>query len=225
MFLGTTINDNEIDGILGQEWSDVASYTNIEINPNGNAQVWIKHDQTHFYIALQFQADSHNPWVAFQLDNTECMTSNTDGALFGDDNLAPDGYQDISFGGLGVVSADTSQDGIGAIDISSSNVVTIELKKETNSGDSSGNDVQWSENNTYALVIMWDSNGRGSSGGSANHNSRSPIARTIFFNPEVISEFSGLIPIFMIIILSVPLILRKRIIINIQKNKVSNLFE
>ncbi|MCW3998296.1 MAG: hypothetical protein NWF10_06990 [Candidatus Bathyarchaeota archaeon] len=143
------------------------------------------------------------------------MTSNTDGALFGDDNQAPDGYQDISFGGLGIVSADASQDGIGAIDISSSNVVTVELKKETNSGDSSGNDIQWSENNDYALVIMWDSNGRGSSGGSANHNERSPIGRTIFFNPEVIPEFSGLIPIFMIIILSIPLILRKRIKNNI----------
>jgi hypothetical protein len=211
MFLGTTINDNEIDGIIGQEWSDVTSYSNIEINPNGNAQVWIKHDQTHFYIAIQFQADSNNPWVAFQLDNTECMTSNTDGALFGNDNQAPEDYIDISFGGIGVISSDSSQDGIGAIEISTSNVITVELKKDINSGDLSGNDIQWSENNTYSLVIMWDSDGSGSSGGNANHRASALIGRTVFFNPEIIPEFSGLIPIFMIILLSFPLIFRKRI--------------
>ena len=87
----------------------------------------------------------------------------------------------------------------------------IEFKKEINSGDSSGNDIQWSENNTYSLVIMWDSNGRGSSGGSANHSSRPLIGRTVLINPDIIPEFSGLLPLILIIIISLPVILRKLI--------------
>ena len=98
------------------------------------------------------------PWVAFQSDNTEYMTSNTDGALFGNDNQVPNGYRDIYFGGIGSIFIDTSQDGKGAIEISSSNIVTVEFKKELDSEDSSGNDIQWIENNLYAIVIMIEMN-------------------------------------------------------------------
>ncbi len=65
MFLGNTINDNEIDGVLGLEWKDVTSYDNLAINPNGNVNLWIKHDQTILYIAMQFQADLNTHGVPF----------------------------------------------------------------------------------------------------------------------------------------------------------------
>lgn len=76
--------------------------------------------------------------------------------------------------------------------MSTSNLVTVELKKPLNSGDSAGKDVAWSEDNTYTLVIMWDSDGGGSNGGSVSHNTRTPMARTVFINSNVIPEFSGL---------------------------------
>ena len=61
---------------------------------------------------------------------TDCMTINTDGALFGNDNYAANGYRDIYFGGIGSISTDTTQDGTGAIALSNSNIVTVELKKK-----------------------------------------------------------------------------------------------
>ena len=113
------------------------------------------------------------------------MTSNTDGAIFGHDDLSPNGYQDISFGGFGVIRSDASQDGVGAIDISM-NTVTIELKKPLNSQDETGNDIQWSEDSSYDIIIMWDSNGGGSSGGTTSHTSTNPKPKTIYLEPQVI---------------------------------------
>jgi hypothetical protein len=182
--LRSSINDSSIDGIIGDEWDDVTSYSNIEISPQGNAQIWIKHDQTHLFIAVQFGADSNNPWVALQLGDPDCMTSNTDGAIFGHDDLSPNGYQDISFGGFGIIRSDSSQDGKGAIDISTSNTVTIELKKPLNTQDNDGKDIQWSEDNTYALIVMWDSDGGGSSSGSTSHTANSPKPKTIYLEPQ-----------------------------------------
>jgi spore coat protein U-like protein len=186
VILGNSINDSNIDGVIGNEWDDVTSYTTIEISPQGTAQIWIKHDQTHLFIAVQFEADSNNPWVALQLGDINCMTSNTDGAIFGHDDLSPNGYQDIYFGGFGIITSDTSQDGNGAIEISNSNTVTIELKKPLNTQDSDGRDIQWSENNTYAIIIMWDSNGGGSSGGNTGHTANSPNIKTIYLEPQTI---------------------------------------
>lgn len=192
-FLGNSIADTEIDGTIGSEWNDAGNYTNVAISPQGTAEIWTKHDGTYIYIAVRFTADSNNPWLALQIGNTDCMTPNTDGALFGHDGQAANGYRDISFGGYGDISADSAQDGTGAIIVSASNLVTVELKKPLNSGDSEGKDVEWSKDNTYALVIMWDSDGGGSSGGSVSHNSGAPTARTVFINPDVIPEFPGLI--------------------------------
>jgi len=191
-FLGNSIADTEIDGAIGSEWDDAGNYTNVAINPQGTAEIWVKHDGTYIYIAIRFTADSNNPWLSLQLGNTDCMTPNTDGAIFGHDGQAANGYRDISFGGYGVISADSAQDGTGAMTVSASNLVTVELKKPLNSEDSAGKDVAWSEDNTYALLIMWDSNGDGSSGGSVSHNTGTPTARTVFINPNVIPEFSGL---------------------------------
>jgi len=184
MFLGNSINDSNIDGVIGDEWDDVISHNNIEISPQGNAQIWVKHDQTHLYVAVVFETDSNNPWVALQLGDPNCMTSNTDGAIFGHDLLSPDGYQDIYFGGFGVIRSDTSQDGKGAMDISISNTVTVELKKPLNTQDADGKDIQWSEDNSYDMIVMWDSNGGGSSGGITSHTSNSPKPKTIYIEPQ-----------------------------------------
>jgi len=183
MVLGNSITNQDIDGVIGAEWEDVTSYTNIEISPVGTAQIWLKHDQTYLYIAVQFEGDSNNPWVALQLGNPSCMTSNTDGALFGHDDLSPNGYQDINFGGFGVIRSDASQDGVGALQISMKSV-TIELKKPLNTQDSDGRDIQWSEDNSYDIIVMWDSNGGGSGGGTTSHTSAYPKPKTIYLQAQ-----------------------------------------
>jgi hypothetical protein len=212
-FLGNTIDDAAIDGTIGSEWDDAGNYANVAINPQGTAEVWTKHDETYLYMAVRFTADSSNPWMALLLGGTTCMQANTDGALFGHDNYAANGYQDISFVSLGAISIDASQEGIGAITVGSSNLVTIELKKPLNSGDSDGKDMAWTEDNTYAMIIMWDSNGGGSSGGSASHSSGSITERAILINSNVIPEFPGLIFAAVLVAATISAILLKRRIV------------
>lgn len=192
-FLGITIDNNEINGSIGSEWNDAGNYTDVAINPVGTAEVWTKHDETYLYLAIRFSADSENPWVAFLFGGTACMAANSDGALFGHDSYAANEYRDISFNGFTKITVDAAQDGIGAMTVDSSNVVTVELKKPLNSGDSDGKDVGWTEGNTYALIIMWNSNSYGASGGSTTHSEGSLTNRTILINSNAIPEFPGLI--------------------------------
>ncbi len=188
-FHGTTIPDSEIDGVIGSEWNDAGSYTNVSINPYGIAHIWLKQDGSYLYIGLRFYADSNNPWVAFQLGSGFCMAISADGALFGDDNFSANGYRDVSFGDGPVVNSDVVQDGKGAISVNASNLVIVELKKPLNSGDVAGVDINWTQGNTYAFLIMWNSVEDGSSGGLADHKDAAPISRTIFVDPEPIPEF------------------------------------
>ncbi len=193
-FLGNQISDSEIDGVIGSEWDDAGYYTNVAIDPQGTADVWTKHAGAYLYIAVRFTADSDNPWVCFQLGRTACMVANTDGAIFGHDSYAANGYRDIFFNGIAAVTVDDSQDGTGAMTVNASNVVTVELKKPLSSGDSDGKDIEWTVDSTYSLIIMWNSNDYGSSGGSVSHDDGSLTARTIFINSvDTIPEFSGLL--------------------------------
>jgi hypothetical protein len=144
-------------------------------------------------MAVRFTADSSNPWLALLLGGTTCMQADTDGALFGHDEFAANGYRDISYGGVGVMTVDATQDGKGAIAVGSSNLVTVELKKPLSSGDSAGKDIARTEDNTYALIIMWNSNLFGSSGGSITHGGTQPTQRTVLINSNAIPEFPGLI--------------------------------
>ncbi len=175
---GAAIPDASIDGTKGAEWNDAKSYTNVPITPSGTANIWVKNDGTNLYIALQFTADSNNPWVAFQLGATGSHPTGADGGLFGDDNYAANGYKDVRIISDGI-TVDATQNGGGAITVGTGNLATIEYKKPLNSGDSAGGDINWSVGSTYNLVIVWDSNGGGSSGGSTSHRSATPIARTI----------------------------------------------
>lgn len=197
-FLGSSISDTQIDGIIGTEWDDAGNYPEISIGPSGIAEIWTKNDGTYLYIAIEFTADSSNPWVGIQFERTSHMSSGADGAIFGNDRIGPNEYRDISFGGFGQIASDTTQDGVGAINIGDSNLVTIEIKKPLSSGDSSGSDIDWNVDESYTLIIIWDSNGGGSSGGSSSHTGSSQINRTIFINPNVIPEFSTilLVPLF-----------------------------
>jgi hypothetical protein len=212
-FLGSAIDDEAIDGTIGSEWDDAGNYANVAVNPQGTAEVWTKHDETYLYMAVRFTADSNNPWMALLFGGTTCMQPNTDGALFGHDNYAANGYRDISFGGISVISIDASQEGKGAITVGSSNLVTIELKKPLNSGDSDGKDMAWTEDNTYAMIIMWDSNGGGSSGGGVSHSSGVANERTILINSNVIPEFPGLIFAKVLVAATISAILLKRRIV------------
>ena len=128
--------DELINMLIEAEWDDAANYADIIIEPQGTAEVWIKNGGTHIYIALQFTADSNNPWVAIQFDITSHMSSGADGAIFGHDRIGASEYRDISFGGVGSISVDEIQNGIGAINVGDSNQVTMELKKPLDSGDS-----------------------------------------------------------------------------------------
>lgn len=208
-FSGSTISDAQIDGVIGSEWDDSGKYSGVSINPTGTAEVWIKHNETDLFLAVRFSADSSNPWVAFQFSSSGCMTATNDGALFGHDGHEPNGYRDISFGGVGAITADSVQNGRGAMNIDSFNVVIVELKKPLNSGDSTGNDISWSTGNTYVMVIMWDSNGGGSSGGSANHMSASIVSNNVFLNTDAIPEISSIIVVAFLVASMVCLVIFK----------------
>ena len=191
-FLGNSIADGEIDGVIGSEWDDAGNYPSTAIEPTGTAEIWTKNDGTYLYVAIEFTADSSNPWVGIQFEKTTHMAPDADGAIFGHDRIGANEYRDISFGGFGRISSDTKQDGVGAINVGASNLVTIELKKPLSSGDSDGSDIDWDVDESYTLIILWDSNGGGSSGGSSGHTGSSQLNKTIFINPNVIPEFSAL---------------------------------
>lgn len=199
-YKGAAIPDNEIDGIIGPEWADAGNYT-VAIDPSGTAEVWTKQDGTNLYMAINFTADSMNPWVALQLGTTGCMDSSADFAVFGDDNLSPNGYTDAHIlSGTNVV-ADSVQNGVGAINVASGNLVTIEMKKPLNSGDTAGEDIAWTEGNIYNLVIVWDSNGGGSSGGSTSHRSgTTPTGRSMLISGTPVPELTGMMLIAILII-------------------------
>jgi hypothetical protein len=209
-YLGNSILDEEIDGIIGSEWDDAGNHPEISIDPQGIAEIWTKNDGSFLYIAMNFTADSSNPWVGFQFERTTHMSSGADGAIFGNDNIGANKYRDISFGGFGIISTDSIQNGIGAIQVGESNLVTVELKKPLNSGDSAGNDIEWGAGNTYTLIIRWDSNGQGSSGGNTNHLGGSLEDKTILINVDEIPEFSGLTLLVALVAFAVIVIVLKR---------------
>jgi hypothetical protein len=209
-FLGNSIADGEIDGVIGSEWDDAGNYPSTAIEPTGTAEIWTKNDGTYLYIAIEFTADSSNPWVGIQFEKTTHMASGADGALFGHDRIGANEYRDISFGGFGSISSDTKQDGVGAINVGASNLVTIELKKPLSSGDSDGSDIDWNVDESYTLIILWDSNGGGSSGGSSGHTGSSQLNKTIFIDPNVIPEFSALIVPVVLVAIAILMLIFKR---------------
>jgi hypothetical protein len=186
---GASIPDTQIDGNIGAEWNDASSYTDVSIAPHGSVHIRIKQDGTYLYIALEFLVDSTDPWVALEFGNTACMSANADGALFNDDNYCPNSYSDISFTQTVGVASDKTQDGKGAISVNASKFVFIELKKPLSCGDTSGKDVSWSEGKTYSMLMTWDSNGGGSSGGATNHAMQAPVTQTILISSNSIPEF------------------------------------
>jgi hypothetical protein len=202
-FHGNAIADSEIDGVIGSEWNDAGSYTNVSINPWGIAHIWLKQDGTYLYLGLRFYADSNNPWVGFQFGSGFCMSTSADGALFGDDDYSANGYRDVSFGDGPSVIPDSTQDGKGAISINASNLVVVELKKPLSSGDVAGVDINWTQGNNYGLLIIWNSVGNGASGGSASHSTELPVQYTIFVDPSSIPEFPS--TAFLVILLAVAL--------------------
>ncbi|HEX9262021.1 MAG TPA: hypothetical protein VF893_05785, partial [Candidatus Bathyarchaeia archaeon] len=186
-YYGSAIDDSKIDGNIGSEWDDAGKTTGVVIDPQGSADVWTKNDGTNLYIAVRFTADSANPWIAIQLGGNSCMEANTDAALFGNDNYNVDGYVDCYMSGTGGAKADSTQEGRGAINVTASKSVEVELKKSLNSGDAAGKDINWAINETRTMIIIWDSNGRGSSGGTSNHYGNGPVlgtgtVRTLFLN-------------------------------------------
>jgi hypothetical protein len=209
-FRGNAISDGDIDGVIGNEWDDTGNYANVAIGPQGTAKIWTKNDGSNLYLAVQFTADSDNPWVAFQFGFSSHMSSGADGALFGHDRLGANEYRDISFGGLGSISVDGSQDGVGAISVGNSNIVTVEMKKPLDSEDSVGKDIDWTVGDIYTWIIMWDSNGGGSSGGDNSHTNAAANNRTIFINANQIPEFSGLTFIVALVATSVVLLILKK---------------
>jgi hypothetical protein len=217
-FYGNPIADSQIDGTIGSEWNDAGSYTNVSINPWGIAHIWTKQDGTCLYIGMSFVADSNNPWVAFELGTSSCMSMNADGAVFGDDNYSPNGYEDIHFTENAGVASDASQDGKGAMSVNSSNFVIMELKKPLNSGDMSGKDINWTQGDTYSLVILWDSDSGGSSGGTTGHLSGTPSVKTILINSNPIPEFPNSIIIAGVVTTAISIvILRKRLLKTLAK--------
>ncbi len=209
-YRGATIPDTLIDGYIGNEWYDAEHRTDVLIDPStmpppyGIADIWTKNDGTSLYIALEFIADSENPWVAIMPSpwpSSPTICIGYDLAVFGDDNLDANGYVDAWFASVTSIREDTyaggRQNGVGAIKIKEGNLTTIELKKPLSTvslyppdGDWRGWDIEWAVGGTYQLVIAWDSDGRGygvgpggSNGGNARHEG-SVTARNIYIDPE-----------------------------------------
>ena len=197
---GAAIPDNQIDGKIGAEWNDACIYKNVPIDPCGTAQLWFKQDGTNLYIAMQFQADSSKPWVAFEFGSSVCMSTSADGALFGDSNYCPNGYADVRFNNNPGVVVDKEQDGVGAININGSNFVTVELKKPLNSGDTAENAINWTLGHSYGFLMEWNSNGEGSSGGSTSHTGHAPTPRTISLEVNPVPEFPSTTLLFVALI-------------------------
>ncbi len=209
-YFGVPIEDSQIDGIIGEEWSDAGNFSGITINPQGSSNIIVKNDGENLYAALQFTVDSDNPWVAIMFASAGHMTTNVDGAVFGDDRLSANGYSDVRFGGPGIVSPDPDQNGKGAILVDSQNIVTIELKKPLNSGDSTGRDIAWATGNTYSLTIMWDTNGAGSNGGSVSHYNGALTSKTLFISTSVIPELPALLVLAILAALLFSAVILKR---------------
>ena len=203
-YLGTQIPDGSIDGTIGTELDDSGHYTSVAIDPSGTAEIWTKNDGTNVYIAVRFTADSSNPWITLQLGADTCMDNSADAAVFGDDSLAASGYSDAYFPTGSSVNSDTSQNGVGAMVVDAGNVVTIELKKPLNSGDTAGKDINWAPLSINNIVVDWDSNGGGSSGGSANHRGGStPTGRKVRINTVAVTEFATLTLVAALLVLTV----------------------
>jgi len=84
------------------------------------------------------------------------------------------------------------------------------LKKPLSSGDSAGDDIDWTVGNTYTLIPRWDSNGGGSSGDGSIHLTGSAGDRIIFINTNEIPEFSTLTLFLTITTLTVLLVILKK---------------
>ncbi len=211
--LGDPIAESDIDGTIGVEWNDASSYTNVIISPQRTAELWIKHDGANLYLAMRFTADCNNPWLSLQLGNTGCHNTKCDGVVFGSDNYNSDGYSDISFEGSGSwwPISDSCQDGCGAMSISGSNVFIAEMKKPLNCGDSEGEDIAWSCDNNYSLVIVYDSNGGGSSGGSESHTLYMPTVKTVRVSSDPIPEIPGIMFAIILIGVAAPIVILKRL--------------
>ena len=172
-------------------------------------------------MAVRFNADSDNPWTSFLFDGTTGMEENTDGALFGHDNYTANGYSDIYFNGRGMeISVDISQDGTGAMTVDASNVTTIEFKKPLNSGDSDGKDIAWHESDTYTLILMWNSNLNGASGGNVTHTEGSIDDKNMFLASTTIPEFSGLLFAVLLVAMTISVFVLNR---KIKSKLVSNI--
>ena len=194
-YSGAAIDDSKIDGNIGSEWDDAGKATGVAINPQGTADVWTKNDGTNLYIAIRFTADSNDPWVAVQLGGNSCMEAGADLALFGNNlpQFSKDGYVDGYMGGTGAAKPDATQNGKGALNVTSQNVVTVELKKPLNSGDIAGNDINWAQNQTQTLVVIWNSDNFGSSGGTTSHYRNglelgTAIVRTLLINSNSMAQ-------------------------------------
>jgi hypothetical protein len=75
--------------------------------------------------------------------------------------------------------------------------------------------MSWSEGNTYSVLMTWDSNGGGSSGGEANHALQPPAAQTILISSKAIPEFPYPMLALGILVAAVSLVLltqRKKLI-------------
>lgn len=159
---GASIEDGELDGVLGEEWADAESFS-TRIGTY-RADVYMKHDGEYWYIAVTKQGRIRGGTVTLWM----CFDASGDGKLYskGDDSLMlpeTDGrlVRDIDYAYTRSMKApkkDTSvggtNDKIGAGKFSDDTYV-FEIKIEMDSGDhgSKGNDMVLAPGLEIAFVI------------------------------------------------------------------------
>ncbi|MFQ5866028.1 MAG: hypothetical protein ACE5IW_12445 [bacterium] len=189
----TPVADGDLDGDPSTgAWSDASSYAipleNGAGPPYGTATLYVKHDGTYVYYRIDGSVDV--AWVSAAVDHfwvgivvSDSGTSHHgggatwDGTFLGESNYSPEPTYPptpVDTYGFGKPPAkDASQDALGAMQYSGPAApfsFTAEWKKALNTGDADDIALVADGATTYNFFVTTDSNGKGSAGGTIDHN-------------------------------------------------------
>jgi len=171
---GMPIPDTSLDGLIGNEWADAASFSCYIRTPAGQSPrttyeitVYIKHDCKYLYIAMvksgPFRGSGPTAWVCFDVPKHAYVPRR--GLEVGDDSA----YLPLTGGGLVAIDRvyDSPWDGVPSgedVKLSGTNdkwgaardqndTFVYEMKIDMGSGDTRGRDVSLVPGGTVSLML------------------------------------------------------------------------